>query len=216
MKTHPLTTSLLIILTTIAVHAGKPEDNLVVNGDFESGEKPAFYGTMPWYNCGTGLNQGTNARSSEGTVISGAFSAIVNDRYNIADAKFGPIAHTQKTKHTIEEGDSFSLSYQWLPADRFWQTTRDTVRFVLYATDNDKIGGTKVWTAEFNAGFFRGTIGAPMSVQETTDVVNEEAVGKTLFVQFYGLDTVDGETGSPHFARVDDIVVTVQSKGKSR
>jgi hypothetical protein len=201
----------LICLLTALASLTLQAENLVVNGDFETGEGNAFYQTPPWYNGGTGFNQGASARSNDGLVIRDAYSATVNDRHSPADHKPGPVAHIQKTKHIIQDGDSFSLAYEWTPADDYWQRTSDTIRFVLFATENDKMGGPVVWSSELTSDFFKGKPGTPMFVSATTDVVNAEAVGKALFVRFFGVDTVDGLNGSTHWARVDSIEVTAIS-----
>ncbi len=208
MKSNILKFYGLCALSSVALHA----ENLVVNGDFESGEGNAFYATPPWYNRGTGFNQGTNARSDQGAVIAGSFSATVNDRYDSETGKFGPVVHVQKTKHMIEAGDSFTLSYEWRPADTYWQRSADTVRFVLYATANDNAGGEVVWSAELTSEFFTRKLESTLPVSETTEVVNAEAVGHSLFVMFYGLDTKDNGSGVAHWARVDNIEVEVLKK----
>lgn len=186
--------------------------NLVVNGDFEDGKGTAFYATTGWYNRGAGLNQGTTARIDKGVVIAGSFSATVSDRYNSVEGKFGPVVHAQKTTHTIKAGNTFTLTYDWRPVDSFWQTGRDTVRFVLYATFDNRMGGPVVWSSELTSDFYRGDITLGKNVSAISSVVNPEAVGKALFVMFYGLDTVDGVEGSTHYARVDNIVVEVSKK----
>lgn len=198
----------LAALSSLPLHA----QNLVVNGDFENGQGTAFYATPPWYNGGAGLNQGTGARSDKGPVITGSFSAIVSDRYNAVEGKFGSLAHTQKTTHTIKAGDSFTLSYDWRPADKNWQTNRDTVRFVLYATFDNRMGGPVVWTFEHTSEFYRGNIEMGKDVFAISSVVTKEAVGKNLFILFHGMDTVDGVEGSIHWARVDNIVVEISKK----
>lgn len=204
MKSPLLITCLLTALCATAL----PADNLVKNGDFESGTGPEFYTSEGWYNRGTGLNQGGPARSDSGKVIAGLFSASVNDRYVTADEKFGPTAHVQKTDYVIKEGDAFSLNYQWCPADDYWQRATDTIRFVLYATSNDKVGGPVIWSSELTSDFFRGKEGSVMAVDQQTEEVNADAVGANLFVMFYGVDTANGGLDStPHWARVDDIEV---------
>lgn len=201
MKASILKACLLIALPS-AAHCA---ENLVVNGDFETGTGNAFYQTPPWYNCGAGLNQGANARVDTGAVITGTHSATVIDRYNTTDDKPGPIAYVQKTKHTIQEGDSFALSYEWRPSDEYWQRAKDTIRFVLFATGNDKLSGQKVWSSVLTSDFLRSKPGSIQAVAQTSEVVNADAVGRELFIMFYGLDTGDSETGEPHWARVDNI-----------
>lgn len=210
MKSHILNACLLFALSPVALQA----ENLVVNGDFETGNGTAFYQTPGWYNCGTGLNQGTSARTDQGGAITGSYSATVSDRYITAESKFGPVTHVQKTNYTIQEGDSFPLSYEWRPADEYWQRAQDTVRFVLFATVNDKVGGAKVWSSELTSDFFKGNPSGVMAVSATSSVVDPEAVGRALFVMFYGVDTVNGgKDNTPHWARVDNIEVA-PIKGK--
>jgi hypothetical protein len=205
MKSHILKTCLLLALSPVALQA----ENLVVNGDFETGNGTAFWQAPGWYNCGTGLNQGTGARTDEGgVIITGIYSAVVNDRYVTDEAKFGSLAHAQTTKYIIQDGDSFSLSYEWRPADQWWQRSQDTIRFVLFATANDKLGGAKVWSSELTSDFFKDKPSGVMAVSATSSVVDPEAVGRVLFVMFYGVDTVNGgKDNTPHWAVVDNIEV---------
>jgi hypothetical protein len=213
MKSQTLATCLLTSLWSTAVHA----DNLVKNGDFETGEGNAFYETTGWYNLGTGLNQGAPARSDKGEVIAGTYSASVNDRYVTEERKFGPTAHVQKTAHIIRDGDSFSVVYEWRPADEFWQRATDTIRFVLYATSDNKSGGPVVWSSELTSDVYGGNTTNNKQVLQTSEVVNGDAVGQNLFVMFYGVDTRNGgNDSSPHWARVDNIEVEAIGKGETQ
>lgn len=205
MKTLLLTTCALAALPYVS---GQSE-NLVINGDFEAGKGTTFYSTPPWYNRGKGFNQGANARSHTDTVIAGSYSATINDRYDSAGSVFGPLAHSQNTGYIIKEGDVFSLSYDWRPVNEYWQINRDTVRFVLYATADDKPGGPVVWSSVHTSDFFKNSVRIAKSVMQTSSVVGSAAVGRKLIINFYGLDTVDGVNGNPHYARVDNIAVTV-------
>ncbi|MCU0793432.1 MAG: hypothetical protein MUE42_11430 [Opitutaceae bacterium] len=210
MKTA-LLPALVYGLSALSASAAEPQ-NLIVNGDFQTGKTPAFHSTPPWYNRGTGLNQGSSARKD--AAGPGVFVAIVNDRYDAAAAKFGPVAHTQKTAYVIQAGDRFNLAYEWSPADIYWQKGRDTLRFVLYATADDKIGSPVVWSSVHTADFFTGNIEMMKYATFQTEPVNEAAVGKKLILCFHGMDTVDGTTGNTHFARVDNIVVTAEPATK--
>ncbi|MDX6765282.1 MAG: hypothetical protein SFU85_00665 [Candidatus Methylacidiphilales bacterium] len=206
MKPTILLSLLVMAFSTVAVQA----QNFVTNGDFETGTGDAFWQTPPWWNAGKAFNQGTSARTREGAVIGGSYSATVNDRWSkTGDVYSASVLYSQKTTRTIAAGDVFTLSYDWYPVDDFWQKNRDTIRFFLFATANDKLNGPVVWSSELVSDFFQGSINTYKSVAQTTPVVNAEAVGKTLFIQFHGMDTVDGATGSIHFARVDNIVVKV-------
>jgi hypothetical protein len=210
--------SLLVItvLSALPLLGAEPE-NIVVNGDFQTGTGNFFYETPGWYNRGAGAGQGYNARAKMGPSELGAYAATINDRYDAATGKLGTTAHFQKTAHVIREGDSFTLSYQWRPFDDFWQKSRDTVRFVLSATEDDTLGSPVVWSVTLNSDFFTGSIISMKDVTHTTGVVPAAAVGKKLMICFFGVDTEDGGTGKTHFARVDNIVIVsetanVQSK----
>lgn len=213
MKSTIPVTCILATLSVFTAHA----QNVVKNGDFETGKGNEFYSTTGWYNRGTGLNQGAPARTDTGSVITGTHSASVNDRYVTDGGKFGPTAHAQKTDHVIKDGDSFVLTYEWRPADEYWQRSTDTIRFVLYATANNKVSGPVVWSSEFTSGFFKGNPNNVMQVSETTEPVNADAVGGNLFVMFYGVDTANGGLdGTPHWARVDNIEVKALNNGSAQ
>jgi hypothetical protein len=182
--------------------------NLIRNGDFEAGKDTRFYATPPWYNRGAGLNQGANARSDRNVITRGQYSAVVNDRYDSTKPAFGGLAHSQNTDYIIQEGDVFFLSYDLHPVDSYWQAKRDSVRFVLYATSDNKLGGPMVWSSVLTSDFFSGSISIPKAVVQQTESINPAAVGRKLFLVFHGLDTVDGTAGSTHYARVDNIAVT--------
>jgi hypothetical protein len=140
MKSPLPNTCLLAALSAISAHA----ENLVKDGGFEPGDELAFYKTQPWHNRVKGLNQGHNARSVADTLISGTYSATVVDRKGAGQNEFGPLAYAPQTKHAIRAGESFLISYDWCPRDEYWQRHADTVRFVLYATVEDPMGGPLV------------------------------------------------------------------------
>jgi hypothetical protein len=204
--------TILLLIATCALAAtplcSAAADNLVANGDFENGKDNAFHSTSNWYNIGEGLRQDYNARTNMGVLMSGFFAATVNDRYDSAAKKFGPVAHSQKTGYAVKEGDIFTLNYAWRPYDYNWQPERDTIRFVLYATSDDKVRGPVLWSSTLTSDFFKGSINVAKVVSQKTTPVTAAAAGKKLFVVFHGIDTVDGVKGETNFARVDNIVVT--------
>ncbi len=184
------------------------QTNLVTNGDFETGGGTTFDTTPGWYNMGKSQNQDSKARSNT-LAHGGSYSATISDRYDIETGAFSWVAHCQKTTYTIKEGDSFAISYFWRPSDIGWQRGRDNVQFVLFATDNNTLAGNAVWSATLVSGNFPGNdIKIWKNVEARTGVVSPLAVGKTLFVSFYGFDR-GGLSSDAGYARVDDIVVTV-------
>lgn len=203
----------LCLLTALPLWAGQSA-NLVTNGDFETGTSNFFWGTPGWYNLGKGLRQDLNARTDKSVITSGSFSAGVNDRYDAANKKYSALAHSQITKHIIQPGDVFTLSYDWHPVDQYWQTNRDTVRFVLFATNDDTLGGKVVWSVELMSDFFRQPVGTVKSVVQELPPLPEAAAGRKLMLVFHGIDTEDGVNGSTHFARVDNISITVELPSK--
>jgi hypothetical protein len=208
----PIKTILCILNLLFCVSLQAESENLVVNGDFESGKEDAFWSCQPWYNIGKGNNQGAGARTKNGLPISGSYSAPVNDGYDPTEDKYSGLAHSQKTTHTIKEGDSYTLAYDWYPGNDYWQRTTDTIRFVLFATSNDAVGGPRVWSSELTSEFFDGAIHHVKGVVQTTTVVNAEAVGKKLFIVFYGVDKNFTKEGNRHWAMVDNIVLKVAEK----
>lgn len=196
-----------LALASLRLAAATPQ-NLVTNGDFESGSNTSFWGTPGWYNQGKGLNQGTGARS-EKNALAGAFSAGVSDRYDAENREFIGLAHSQITSHIIQPGDTYTLSFDWRPIDDYWQRNRDTVRFIVYATADDTLRGQVVWSAEVTSDFFRQPLGTVKTVVQELPMVASAAHGKKLLLTFHGIDTVDGIRGSPHFARVDNVFLTL-------
>lgn len=194
--------------------------NLIENGTFEAGPGQAsavqFISTPGWYNWGQGLNQRANARSDANPLPGSRYSAVINDRYNFeagpslfSRAQFGPLVHTQKTGHVIRAGESFQVSYEWAGAYR-WNLTRNEVRFVLFATNTDTLGGEVVWSEVFDSGVHAGREGAWKKVSHTGRVVNPAAVGRTLFVAFFGVQDGTSLSAQPGFARVDNLEVKVR------
>lgn len=206
MKSRLWLISALLVLP-LSAHA---QQNLVTNGDFETGSSPLFWGTPGWYNRGKALNQGVPARSDK-VIITGTFSAGITDRYDAATSSFISLAHSQITTHIIQPGDVYTLSFDWRPFDEYWQRGRDTVRFIVYATEDDTLGGKVVWSAVVTSGFFRQPMGTVKSVIEELPSVSEAAHGKKLMLTFHGLDTVDGVNGNTHYARVDNIALVLSS-----
>jgi hypothetical protein len=196
-------------LSTIPVWATQSA-NLVNNGDFETGTANFFWGTPGWYNMGKGKKQDLNARSERPPIIAGRYSVGVNDRYDAGSKEHSALAHSQITKHIIQPGDVFTLSYDWFPLDQFWQNARDTVRFTLFATSDDTLGGKVVWSVELDSDFYRQALGTVKSVVQELPVVPEIAVGRKLMFMFHGIDTVDGVNGNTHFAKVDNVSITVE------
>lgn len=204
-----LFTALIAILTSVA----DAQQNLVTNGDFETGSSTFFWGTPGWYNRGKAFNQGVAARSDKNS-IAGGYSAGVTDRYDAAKSEFTSLAHSQITTHLIQPDDCYILSFDWRPLDEYWQRNRDTVRFIVYATADDTLGGAVVWSAVVTSDFFRQPLGTVKTVVEELPCVNTAAHGKKLMIAFHGLDTVDGVNGNPHFAKVDNIVLSLNPPQK--
>lgn len=201
--------SCICALTALPLWAGQSA-NLITNGDFETGTSNFFWACPGWYNVGKGMRQDLNARSDKNVITSGAYSAGVNDRYDGAKKEYSALVHGQLTKHIIQPGDVFTVSYNWHPVDQYWQTGRDTVRFVLYATVDDTVGGKIVWSVDLISDFFRQPLGTVKSVVQELAPVPDSAVGRKLMLAFHGIDTVDGVNGSTHYAKVDDIAITVE------
>jgi hypothetical protein len=210
MKATFLLASFALAASSLA--AAAPADNLVTNGNFEDGKGLQFYATTGWYNCGKGTRQDLNARTDSDVLMYGVYAATVNDRYDAANKQYSLLVHSQRTAYSVKEGDVFTINYVWRPFETYWQMSRDTIRFFLYATSDDKMNGPVVWSSTHDSEFFVGSPDVVKPVSQKTSPVTAAAAGKRLFVVFHGVDTVDGVEGATHFARVDNIVVTVSGK----
>lgn len=178
--------------------------NIVTNGDFETGTGTAFNVTPPWYNRGVGLNQTSAARSNNNNLGASTFNAVINDRYDTVTPAFGTVAHSQNTGYTIQSGDYFAVSYDWRDAAD-WQQARDFVRVVLFATTNNALGGPIAWSVTLDSPLST-LVTTWESVSTQTTVVNEAAVGRPLFINFFGVDN-GGLSATTGFARVDNVTV---------
>jgi hypothetical protein len=210
MKTICLLASFALAASSLV--AAAPVENLVTNGNFEAGKGLEFYNTTGWYNCGRGTRQDLKARTDSDVLMYGIYAATVNDRYDAANKQYDLIAFSQRTGHSVKEGEVFTLNYVWRPFETYWQMSRDTIRFVLFATSDDKMYGPVVWSSTHDSDFFIGSPDVVKVVSQKTSPVTAAAAGKRLFVIFHGIDTVDGVEGATHFARVDNIVITVNGK----
>jgi len=184
-----------------------PMANLLRNADFEAGpgdkEIYPFYETPEWYNpAAGGANKamGVNARATEGSMEGSTYSATVNDREK--EISF----FSQKTEHSIEEGEVFELSLAWKAG---WQwKPEDVLRVVIFAKAGNTLGGETVW--EETVDFERAPTGSWEQVAHTFQPASPEAAGKNLFFSFFGVDPQ--QAGVTGFARVDNIVLTVKPK----
>jgi hypothetical protein len=188
---------------------------LLDNGGFEdgtgSGTTRSFDVTSNWYNRGTS-DQNQNARREE-TGTGSLFVGQINDRYDVVNATsdfdsaaLGTITHSQKTSYIIEAGDAFDFSYEW--QDNFnWNDGFDEVRLVVFATDDDTLGGSILWSSIADSGY--STSDATYeTVTGSTSVVAAAAAGKALFVNIYGFQNNGEMSGSAGFARIDNLSVT--------
>jgi hypothetical protein len=191
---------------TPALFAGN--DNLVKNGDFElyESEWVSFNDTKFWRNRGTGKEKANARRNGQGDgVLASGFQGSINDQYDERTATFGVVAHNQNTEHIIRPGESYTVDYVWKTAYQ-WQRERDIVRVILYATTANTPTGPVVWSAPLESGAARKE-NTWERISHLTEVVPPAAVGKQLFLSFYGVDLLG--TSAPGYALVDNIVVQV-------
>ena len=189
---------------------------ITTNGDFEAGSATGdnvnFENTPNWTNRGTEGDTAV-ARRNNLNLGDSTYNAVINDRYNDFDAggpfvsaEFGSVVHSQNTGYAIQAEDFFEVRYDW--RDAFDWQPRDIVRVVLFATDNNTLGGSIVWSSILDSDQ-RQVVGEWEPVFQTSSVVASEAVGQTLFVNFFGVDTgAEGAAGPTGFARVNNLEVT--------
>jgi len=194
--------ALTLVLAALPMHS--PKANLVKNGDFEEGPaeltKYSFAQSPGWWNRA----KRENAQSNNARAISDhhtGFSATVNDRGDAATL------FSQKTKHIIQHGDEYQLTLD-IMAHLDWEPS-DKVRVILYATEDNNGGGNVVWE---EAVEFQDISGSSwISESHTFAAVPPAAVGKNLFINFYGVDPdLSDQDAKWGFVRVDNIVLTVK------
>lgn len=186
------------VLLLVACPLCSVSANLLRNADFQEGptdEKAYGFGSTPgWYNRAVGdkKNQ-AKARINEGSLDGYGYSATVNDRGEDV-ASF-----SQRTEHSIEEGEVFEVTLDWTSGWQ-WQPT-DILRVVIFAKAGDKLGGETLW--EETVDFERAPVDAWEKVTHRFPAAPLPAHGRTLYFGFYGVDPQ--EAGVSGFARVDNI-----------
>jgi hypothetical protein len=191
---------LATLLAVLPLHS--PFANLVNNGDFEAGPtettKYAFWETPGWWNrAKTDNAQGANARVN--SMDESGFNATVNDRGDMVSS------FSQNTKHTIEHGDEYEISLD-MRAGMDWQGA-DRLEVILFATSDNTLSSSVVWEEIVEMGEAVGTDWTTET--HTFKPVPPAAVGKTLFLNFYGVDPAESQKAG--FLRVDNIVLTNKS-----
>ena len=175
-----------------------------------------FNATDNWFNRGTDGTAEIARRvvDTTGTLANGDYVGQITDRYNVLtatsdfdSAAFGDAVHSNKTSYTISSGDYFDIGYVWQDEFR-WNNALDEVRFVLFATDDDTLGGNVVWSSVMDSGT-RQVEDAYESVSDTSTVVSSEAVGQTLYLNIFGFQNDGAMSGNTGYARIDDITVSV-------
>jgi hypothetical protein len=208
----------LVATSFISLHA---QISLTINNaGFESGTgvntTRNFNATDNWFNRGTDGTAEIARRLEDttGLLASGDYVGQITDRYNVLtatsdfdSAAFGDSVHSNKTSYTISSGDYFEIGYVWMDQYR-WNDQLDEVRFVLFATDTDTLGGNVAWSSVMDSGI-RQTDGEYESVSDTSTIVSSEAVGQTLFLNIFGFQNDGAMSGNTGYARIDDITVSV-------
>lgn len=199
--------SLLLAASLAALPVTPSFANLLKNADFEAGEGDketcAFYETPGWYNpadAGSKKAMGAPARTRVGGKEGSIYSATINDRQKEVSY------FMQKTEHSIAEGEVFELAFDWT-AGWQWQP-QDILRVVIFAKSNNTLGGETLW--EDTVDFERAPDGSWETKKHSFKPAPYEALGKTLYFSFYGVDPM--EAGTAGFARVDNIELTVKPK----
>lgn len=167
--------------------------NVVVNGDFETGTDTTFALTTPWYNTATGLDQNVAVRGNS-QFNSGAYSGTLVDS--------GARISNQKTSHVIASGDTLVTRFAWRELSDWAATDKINVR-LFYTSDNTLAGTQTIITTITDTK----SAGATWKLFYSNPVVVPAgAVGKNLFVELKG-ENVAGTL--PGFCSIDDLVVSV-------
>jgi hypothetical protein len=194
---------LLVTVLTVTV-SNVNAQNLVINGDFEAsggqGVARSFNVTESWYNRAG--EQTAVARRSDLNLDGSSFNAVIVDRSG------KPFIHSQKMEHLIAAEDIYAVRFDLMANAVSWNN-RDFVRVLLFATQDNQVQGKVVWEHIFDGAPSAGMLGTWEAVGGRTDVVATEAVGKRLFINFYGMDPFGEDFGKPGYARLDNLSVTV-------
>ncbi|MEN1677975.1 MAG: hypothetical protein AAGJ46_00170 [Planctomycetota bacterium] len=175
-----------------------------LNGDFNADTDPTdirtYTNTPVWENTGGAApNQEFTA-----TRTTGAFNGTRH-----AQATDNPgLAHGADTGYTIQDGDTFNLSYVWRDVFQ-WDDAADQMQVTIFTTDNDAISGarTELATAVSGLSTINNTFESFVANQFYT-VSGGPEVGQRLFVEFEGLDGND-DPATVGFAKVENFVLSV-------
>lgn len=193
---------ILSLMTAVVVQAGIIMDADNLNGDFEDGwgtgarAFDAATGVANWWNAGTGNQSATAANTTLSAPPASGYNGVLAD-----SGRGGAVLHSVNTGYTIQAGDIFTIDFDW--RDAFGWEANDQVRVSLVAYSGDTLAGSVVWEE-----FVNDKVTTAATWESVTGNISDltGAVGRTLFIQTYGLN---GGAGTGDFARIDNIAVSV-------
>lgn len=163
----------------------------ILNGNFNAGTNGtdlSYSSTPEWYNLDG--NQGAVATKTDETYDGTQNAVVQSGRLPGID-----------TGHTIEEGESFDISYVWKDSWN-WVDNSDQINVSLFVTDDNTITGTRTDLVTHDSGI--------STINETYESIDVDRIyttvagdaGKTLFFAI--------ETTSAGFARIDNVELLVR------
>lgn len=161
------------------------------NGSFESGS-----GTTTITGWTTGFGAGETQRQANNASL-GSWSLVIGQGSNEPN-----LGASVNTGHIVAEGDTFDLSFDWIPK-LSWDAD-DQIRWRLFTTSDDTLSGT---TYEIAAGNVSGFASGAAYQTETLGAIGGTApihAGHTLWLQFNRANTALGE-----FSRIDRVNLSV-------
>jgi len=193
---NPLFSSLSVAIgLSIALHAAPSTipliDATLLNGSFEKGA-----GNTVVTNWQTGFGSGETQRLENNASL-GSWSLVIGQSSGGLN-----LAAAVNTHHTIIDGDTFDLSFKWLP--KLGWDAADQIKWRIFTTSDDTTSGTlSEITSGTVSGFFNGVAYQTVTLTGITGVTvaNEN---RKLWLQF-----LRGSSGYGEFARLDEVVLSV-------
>jgi len=185
----------LYLGTNIALYAAPSTvtliDGTLRNGSFENGS-----GNTNITGWQTGFGGGEAQRKEDNT-SQGNWSLV------LGQASGDPnLAATINTGHSVAAGNTFDLSFKWLP--KWGWDAEDQVKWRLFTTSDDTAGGV---ISEINSGTVSGfSNGAPYQTVTLTNILGVSSVheNRQLRLQF-----LRGNSSTGEFARLDEVDLSV-------
>ncbi|MCH7226877.1 hypothetical protein [Haloferula sp. A504] len=175
-------------------------DSTTLNGSFEDGTGTGIGSTIDLWQ--PSLNPAANVQEQriDNNASDGTYSAVIgyDDDLN-TDLATGLLLNTG---HKVGAGETYDLSFDWIPLFR-WQST-DEVIWRLFTTSDDTTSGTVTEIASGTITGFANGAGYKNYDFNGIGAVVAANVGRDLWIEFDQNNAVEGER---EFSRIDNVVL---------